>query len=220
MRTLAWDSIEFGNFILITTIRLWNQCIENSMSLSPLGCDFVTSLLLLTRYRQNNCIQLFNFSMWVLFESGAKSNIHISLITGWTVYTEKYKVRGLYEGPRDSYFSYRQSNQLLRSLLPDWNFQNILGKVCAECKLMENSAKNVIIYRFRFFPESFRKFTDNFPNVTNFSRPLSIVSLPSSQKSCVLTLIESRINGPDRPYGMYRWSTFHNPANQIAAFCV
>ena len=26
---------------------------------------------------------------------------------------------GLYEGPRDLYFSYRQSNQLLRSLLPD-----------------------------------------------------------------------------------------------------
>ena len=35
----------------------------------------------------------------------------ISLITGWTVYTEKYKARGLYEGPRDLYFSYRQSNQ-------------------------------------------------------------------------------------------------------------
>ena len=50
----------------------------------------------------------------------------ISLITGWTVYTEKYKARGpdrpkggLYGGPRDLYFSYRQSNQLLRSLLPD-----------------------------------------------------------------------------------------------------
>ena len=53
----------------------------------------------------------------------------ISLITGWTVYTEKYKTRGLYEGPRDLYFSYRQSNQLLRSLLPDWNIQNMLGKV-------------------------------------------------------------------------------------------
>ena len=33
----------------------------------------------------------------------------ISLITGWTVYTEKYKAQGLYEGPRDLYFSYRQS---------------------------------------------------------------------------------------------------------------
>ena len=50
---------------------------------------------------------------------------------------------------------------------------------------------------FQVFPESFRKFTDNFPNVTNISRPLSIVSLPSSQKFCVLTLIESPINGPD-----------------------
>ena len=44
---------------------------------------------------------------------------NVSLIAGWTVYTEKYKARGLYERPRDLYFSYRQSNQLLRSLLPD-----------------------------------------------------------------------------------------------------
>ena len=29
---------------LIATIHLWNQSIENSMSSSPLGCDFVTSL--------------------------------------------------------------------------------------------------------------------------------------------------------------------------------
>ena len=28
----------------------------------------------------------------------------ISLITGWTVYTEKYKARGLYEGPRGIIF--------------------------------------------------------------------------------------------------------------------
>ena len=51
------------------------------------------------------------------------------------------------------------------------------------------------------FPESFWKFTDNFPNVTNIPRPLSTVSLPSSKKSCVLTLVESRINGSDRLYG-------------------
>ena len=29
----------------------------------------------------------------------------ISLITGWTVHTEKYKARGLYEGLRDLYLS-------------------------------------------------------------------------------------------------------------------
>ena len=45
IRTLAWEVTEFGNFILITTIHLWNQPLENSMSSSPLGCDFVTSLL-------------------------------------------------------------------------------------------------------------------------------------------------------------------------------
>ena len=70
----------------------------------------------------------------------------ISLLTGWNVYTEKYITWGLYEGPRDLYFSYRQSNQLLRSLLPDWNIQNMFGKIYVEW------------------------FTDNFPNVTNFSR--------------------------------------------------
>ena len=77
----------------------------------------------------------------------------------------------------------------------------MLGKVCAEYKLMENSAKNVKIYRVRSFRKVSEKFTDNFPNITNISRALSIASLPSSQKSCVLTLIESRINGPDRLYG-------------------
>ena len=45
--------------------------------------------------------------------------LSISLITGWTVYTEKYKARGPYEGPRDLYFSYRQSNQLLL-LFTNW----------------------------------------------------------------------------------------------------
>ena len=45
MQTLPWDGIEFGNIILIATIHLWDQSIENSMSSSPLGCDFVTSLL-------------------------------------------------------------------------------------------------------------------------------------------------------------------------------
>ena len=46
MRALAWEDFEFGNFILITTIHLWNQSIffENSMLSWPLGCDFVTSL--------------------------------------------------------------------------------------------------------------------------------------------------------------------------------
>ena len=45
MRTLTWEGIEFGNFILIASIHLWNQSIENVMSSSPLGCDFVTSLV-------------------------------------------------------------------------------------------------------------------------------------------------------------------------------
>ena len=43
MLTLAWENLEFGNFILITTIHFWNQSVENSMLSSPLGCDFVTS---------------------------------------------------------------------------------------------------------------------------------------------------------------------------------
>ena len=106
-------------------------------------------------------------SVFVVYQSkigipGKAADI-ISLITGWTVYTEKYKARGLYEGPRDLYFSYRQSNQLLRSLLHDWNIQNMLGKICAECKLMENSAINVIIYRFRFsgkFPKIHQQFSE------------------------------------------------------------
>ena len=55
----------------------------------------------------------------VFLSPGIIPGIPISLITSWTVYTEKYKARGPYEGPRDLYFSYRQSNQLLRSLLPN-----------------------------------------------------------------------------------------------------
>ena len=46
MQTLTLEGIEFGNFILIASIHLWNQSIENFMSSSPpSGCDFVTSLL-------------------------------------------------------------------------------------------------------------------------------------------------------------------------------
>ena len=56
----------------------------------------------------------------------------------------------------------------------------MLGKACAEYKLMENSAKKCNNLPFQVFPESFQKYTDNFLNVTNISRPLSIVSLPSS----------------------------------------
>ena len=45
MQTLTQEGIEFGNFILIASIHLRGQSIENFMSLSPLGCDFITSLL-------------------------------------------------------------------------------------------------------------------------------------------------------------------------------
>ena len=45
MRTLTWEDIEFGNLISIAAIHYRNQPIENSMSSSPLGCDFVPSLL-------------------------------------------------------------------------------------------------------------------------------------------------------------------------------
>ena len=48
MRTLTGESIKFCNFILIASIHLWSQYIENFMSSSPLGCDFVTSLILRT----------------------------------------------------------------------------------------------------------------------------------------------------------------------------
>ena len=65
------------------------------------------------------------------------------------------------------------------------------GKFCLKCNNLS----------FQVFPESFHKFADNFPDVTNFLRLLLIVSLWSSQKSCILTLTENRINGPDRLYG-------------------
>ena len=48
MRTLTWKGIQFGSFILIVAIHYLNQPIENSMSSSHLGCDFVTSLFLLS----------------------------------------------------------------------------------------------------------------------------------------------------------------------------
>ena len=44
VRTLSWEGIEFGNFILIAAIHYWNQPTENSISSSSLECDFVTSL--------------------------------------------------------------------------------------------------------------------------------------------------------------------------------
>ena len=47
MRTLTWEGIEFGNFISIASIYFWNRSIENFMSSSPLGCDFVASLMTL-----------------------------------------------------------------------------------------------------------------------------------------------------------------------------
>ena len=43
VRTLPWENIEFGNFILIAAVRMWNQSIENTMSSLPSECDFVTS---------------------------------------------------------------------------------------------------------------------------------------------------------------------------------
>ena len=75
----------------------------------------------------------------------------------------------------------------------------MLGKVFAESKCKCKCKCNNL--SFQVFPKKFRKFTENFSNVTNFSRVMLIVSLSSSQKSCVLTLIENRINGPDRLYG-------------------
>ena len=44
-RTLPREGTEYGNFILIATIHLWNQFIENSISSLPLGYDFLTSLI-------------------------------------------------------------------------------------------------------------------------------------------------------------------------------
>ena len=86
----------------------------------------------------------------------------ISLITGWTAKTEKYEAQGLYEGPRDLYFSYRQN--ILGTISE--NFQKILaaeGKTLLKCYNLSLS----------FFPNSFRKFTENFWNKTYFSRSLT-----------------------------------------------
>ena len=46
VRTLTLEGTEFGNFILIASIDLRNQSIENFMSLSPFGHHFVTSLII------------------------------------------------------------------------------------------------------------------------------------------------------------------------------
>ena len=32
MQKLRWEGTEYGNFILISTIHLWNQSIESSIS--------------------------------------------------------------------------------------------------------------------------------------------------------------------------------------------
>ena len=43
------------------------------------------------------------------------SDVHISSITGWTVYKAKYKaLEGLYQGMWDFRFSYGQSNLLIK----------------------------------------------------------------------------------------------------------
>ena len=66
MRTLAWEGIEFGNFILIATMHLWNQSIENSMSSSPLGCDFVTLLILLSLIKDKSQTKQSKFAIHIL----------------------------------------------------------------------------------------------------------------------------------------------------------
>ena len=45
-------------------------------------------------------------------------------------------------------------------------YQEGYEKIYAVCERIGNSVDNVAIYRFQFF----RKFTDNFPNMTNISR--------------------------------------------------
>ena len=45
VRTLTWEGTEFGNVILNVAIQYWNQPTENSMSSSPIGCVFITSLM-------------------------------------------------------------------------------------------------------------------------------------------------------------------------------
>ena len=73
MRTLTWESIDFGNFILIASIHLWNQSIENFMSSSPWGCDFVISPMARLRDHTlkatvtsnfNELISIMNSSNW------------------------------------------------------------------------------------------------------------------------------------------------------------
>ena len=69
MRTLTWEGIEFGNFILIASIHLWNQCIENFTSSSLLVCDFVTSLI--------SCVA--RSFLWVFRKINARQ-IHVSIV--------------------------------------------------------------------------------------------------------------------------------------------
>ena len=45
MQTLSREGIELAKFILIGTAHLESHYIENSLSSSPLGCDFVAYLL-------------------------------------------------------------------------------------------------------------------------------------------------------------------------------
>ena len=86
---------------------------------------------------------------------------------------------------------------------------------------MEDPAKNVIIYRFRFyskFPKIYRQFTDNFPNITNFSPPLSIVSLHLFKILC-FNFDRKGIQMVWTVYTeMYGWSTFHNPEMRLEHF--
>ena len=59
---------------LIASIHLWNQSIENFMSSSPLGCDFVTSLLSLELLYK---ISKFQSNVTLKWPAG-NSNIHVS----------------------------------------------------------------------------------------------------------------------------------------------
>ena len=45
MQTSPSEGTKYRNFILIATIHMWNQSVENSLSPSPSGCDSVTSLM-------------------------------------------------------------------------------------------------------------------------------------------------------------------------------
>ena len=73
--------------------------------------------------------------------------------------------------PKSLYFSYRQSNQSLSSLLPDCNLWNILGVLSGKCfwkfMLIVNWWKTLLKCDILLvFSERFQKFTDNFFNLT------------------------------------------------------